>query len=133
MLRIELLGDGGIRVEPPTGAGGLASERMARQWIDDAAQRRYSVEITGDTASPVHAGLLDDARTKVPDLSVTPSVPPPWNDGWTSLQMAANSGLAEQAGELAGRDAGRVAPERSALALPAGDAPRARRDARRPA
>ena len=24
----------------------------------------------------------------------------PWNDGWTSLQMAANSGLAEQAAEL---------------------------------
>ncbi len=40
MLRIELLGDGGIRVEPPTGRGGLASERKAREWIDAARARR---------------------------------------------------------------------------------------------
>ncbi len=84
---------------------------MARQWIDDAAQRGYAVEIAGDTAAPAHAGLIADARAKITGLTVTTTAPAPWNDGWTSLQVAANSGLAEQAGELAARHSD-VSPQR---------------------
>jgi hypothetical protein len=112
-LRIELLGDGGIRVEPPAAAGGLASGRMAHEWIEDAARRGYPVEITGDTAAPAHASLISDARATVAGLTVTTTTPAPWNDGLTSLQMAANSGLAEQAGELAARYPN-VSPRRGA-------------------
>ncbi len=102
MLRVELLGDGGVRVEPPNAVGGLASERMARQWIDVSD----TVEITGDVTRPIHAELLGYARANVPEVTVTATEPARWPDGWTSLQMAANSGLAEQAGELVMRDNG---------------------------
>lgn len=86
---------------------------MARQWIDDAARSGYSVEVAGDTAAPAHAGLIADARAKVAELTVTTTTPAPWKDGWTSLQVAANSGLAEQAGELASRHSN-VSPRRGA-------------------
>ena len=66
MLRIELLGDGGIRVEPPAGAGGLASERMAREWIDSAAEQGDAVEITGETTVAVHAELVSYAARTTP-------------------------------------------------------------------
>jgi hypothetical protein len=84
---------------------------MAREWLDDAVRRGYAVEITGDTAAPVHAELISAARADVTDLTVTTTSPAPWNDGWTSLQVAANSGLAEQAGELAAHHSG-VSPRR---------------------
>ncbi len=86
---------------------------MARQWLDDSATRGYSVEIEGDTAASAHTKLLAYARAKVAGLTVTPTAPAPWNDGWSSLQVAANSGLAEQAGELAARQAD-VSPQRGA-------------------
>ena len=104
MLRIELLGDGGIRVEPPAGVGGLASERMAREWIDSAAEQGDAVEITGETTVAVHTALVSYAAERLPELSVQATAPAPWPDGWSSLQIAANSGLAEQSSELAIRD-----------------------------
>ena len=66
MLRIELLGDGGIRVEPPAGVGGLASERMAREWIDSAAEQGDAVEITGETTVAVHTALGELRRGTTP-------------------------------------------------------------------
>jgi hypothetical protein len=109
MLRIELLGDGGIRVEPPTGRGGLASERKAREWVD-AAGRGDRVVIAGAVASPIHADLVASITAKPLDVSVEASNPEPWNDGWTSLQVAANSGLTEEVEDLVGRGAGPSAP-----------------------
>jgi hypothetical protein len=110
MLRIELLGDGGIRVEPPTGRSGLASERKAREWIDAAVGRGDGLTVTGAVGSPVHADLLAYATAKPVEVSVEASSPEPWNDGWTSLQVAANSGLTEEVEDLVGRGADPSAP-----------------------
>src|SRR5262245_2229573 len=109
MLRIELLDDGGIRVEPPTGSAGLASERRAREWID-AAGRGDRVVIAGAVASPVHADLLGSFTAKQVDVSVEASSPEPWKDGWTSLQVAANSGLTEEVEDLVRRGADPSSP-----------------------
>jgi hypothetical protein len=105
MLRIELLGDGGVRVEPPTGASGLASERTAREWVDAAVGRGDRVVVTGAVDSPVHADLIAYVTATALDVSIEASNPQPWNDGWTSLQVAANSGLTEEVEDLVGRGA----------------------------
>jgi hypothetical protein len=109
MLRIELLGDGGMRVEPPTGRGGLASERKAREWIE-AAGSGDRVVIAGAVGAPVHADLVASVRARPLDVSVEASRPEPWNDGWTSLQVAANSGLTEEVEDLIRRGADPSAP-----------------------
>jgi hypothetical protein len=105
MLTIELFGDGGVRIEPPGRARGLASERKAREWIDAAARGGDGVVITGAVTSPTHDELLAYVRSTLRDVSIGESTPEPWNDGWTSLQIAANSGLTEEVEDLIRRGA----------------------------
>jgi hypothetical protein len=111
VLRIELLGDGGVRIEPPSGTGGLASERMARDWLVAATEQRLPVIVHGDIAAPLHAGLLEFVRKQDLDVTIEPTTPQSWPDEMASLQIAANSGLAEQVEDLLRRGVG-VTPRR---------------------
>jgi hypothetical protein len=58
----------------------------------------------------MHADLLAYATAKPLDVSVEASGPEPWNDRWTSLQVAANGGLTEEVEDLVGRGADPSAP-----------------------
>ena len=104
-LEVDLLGDGGIRVTAPGSSPGLASRRMAVDWVGVAADRGWTVTIHGGTSSTVHAELRDTAAAR--DLIVTSVAdsPSPWPRGWSSLQMAASSGLTEQVQDLVARGA----------------------------
>ena len=119
---------------PPTGAGGLASERKAREWID--AQPGAAI------------GVVDHRRRRLPgarrsgrlrhgqdslDVSVEASSPDA-----VERRLDVAAGRRQQRArrgveDLVGRGARPVRAARRALAVPPGDAPRPRRHARRPA
>ncbi len=79
---------------------GLASIRMVTGWLRVAAERHYSVVATGDVNSSAAQSILDDVRRDDVPITVTPSEPTPWPKGWTSIQIAAASGLDEQVHDL---------------------------------
>ena len=85
------------------GAGWRASARHGSG--STAAGRGIGRRSPVPSRSPVHADLVASVTAKPLDVSVEASVREPWNDGWTSLQMAANSGLTEQVEDLVGRGA----------------------------
>lgn len=104
-IRIEFLADGGIRVEAPGKAPGLASVGMLKGWMQVAAEHQYPVVATGTVNSPAAQSLLDEVRRADVPITVTPSEPTSWPKGWTSLQIAASSGLDEQVHDLVDRGA----------------------------
>ena len=133
MLRIELLGDGGIRVEPPAGAGGLASERMARRV--DRQCRRAAVTPSRSPGRRRVAGARRSGRLRR------------GNDSPDTVRAGRGAGAVERRLDVAAdgrqqwaRRAGRasssrrgrrpVAAPRAAVAVPPGDVPRTRRHAR---
>jgi hypothetical protein len=78
---------------------------MAEDWLDAAVSHHHAVTISGAVAAPIHAGLLASAGERPLDVTVAADTPAPWPNSWTSLQTAANSGLAEQAADLLRRGA----------------------------
>jgi len=123
-IRIEFLIDGGIRVEAPGVAPGLASARMLKGWMQVAADRHYPVVAEGDVNSSAAQSMLDDVRRDDVPVTVAPSEPTPWPNGWTSIQIAAASGLDEQVHDLIARgismNAGRRDQSPYRLALQSG-------------
>jgi hypothetical protein len=104
-LAVDLLDDGGIRVTAPGSSPGLASLRMALDWIGVAADRGWTITIRGGASSPVGAALRDAAAARDVTVNPAPDSPSPWPRGWSSLQMAASSGLTEQVQDLVARGA----------------------------
>jgi hypothetical protein len=104
-LEVDLLDDGGIRVTAPGSSPGLASRRMALDWVGVAAERGWTVTIRGGASSPVGAALSDAAAGRSVAVSSAADAPSPWPRGWSSLQMAASSGLTEQVQDLVARGA----------------------------
>jgi hypothetical protein len=104
-LEVDLLDDGGIRVTTPGSPPGLASRRMALDWIGVAAERGWTMTIRGGASSTVNAELSDAAAARDLTVDWVADSPSPWPRGWSSLQMAASSGLTEQVQDLVARGA----------------------------
>ncbi len=111
-LVIELLGDGGIRLAAPERAQGLATAARARQVINSAARGGRPVRITGDVESPPARAALELLAPPDAGVTIAPSTPAPWPDGWTSLQAASAQGLDDVVKDLLARGvpAGSPAP-----------------------
>lgn len=105
VLTVDLLDDGGIRVVAPGVPAGLASRRMALDWIRVAAERGWPIALRGDVSSPLAAAINDAATSQQVPVRATGDAPEAWPSGWSSLQVAAASGLTEQTQDLVARGA----------------------------
>ena len=104
-LDVELLDDGGIRVTAPGSSPGLASRRMAIAWVEVAAERGWTLAIRGDGSPDIAGQIRGDAAARNVVVHADATSPAPWPRGWSSLQIAASSGLTEQVQDLVARGA----------------------------
>lgn len=104
-LAIDLLPDGGIRVDAPGATSGLATLEMATGWMAVAAERGWSVTLRGNVGSDVAQTIRAAAAARGVPVNDDASAPAPWPRDWSSLQLAAASGLTAQVNDLLGRGA----------------------------
>lgn len=123
----EVHADGGIRLTNRSGATGLASLDVTREWIAEAHRGGAPVQLRGALTAPDATAVVDEVRRLAPGVDEAPSTPAPWADGYSSLQAAARNGLTDQVVDLLARGAaptvgrGRHTPYR--LAMQHGHAP----------
>lgn len=104
-LVVDVLADGGVRLTTLSGATGLASLRVTRDWIAEANRADAVVRLRGDLTARPAIAVATEVRRLAASLDETRTRPAPWPKGRASIQVAAAGGLTEQVIDLLDRGA----------------------------
>lgn len=106
-LQVELHADGGIRLGTPgeDTARHIATLDKLRDWVGDAVRRGHPVVVTGEVSAPPARVVLEAITEAGAEPTVTESVPEPWSDGLSALQLAAREGWEAHVTDLLERGA----------------------------
>ncbi len=109
-LLVELFDDGGIRVDPPQGQGGITTCAALQKWVAVAQRTGWPTYLTGHVDSPLARAVIDQSPSDLSDVTIEQGEPRPWRRGWTSLMWAAYGGLVDHVRDVVDRGAPLTGP-----------------------